>query len=89
MLECAACLAFHLVIHVNIAICVVNLALDGGHFGIFTDDHIGFVRYLLFRFYIRRYLNHAAHIHVVVPGLPIIGAGYGLVGRQHIALPCV
>ena len=89
MFECAAGLAFHLVMHVNIAICVVNLAPDSVHFGVFADDHIGFVRYLLFRFYIRRNLDHTAHVHVVVPSLPVIGTGNRLVRRQYITLSCV
>ena len=84
----AAALAFHLVGHVHIGIGVVHLAFFSVHSGIFTNNHIGSGFNILTGLYIRRKLDHAADIHMVVPVLVVIGAGDNFIACQHIALPC-
>ena len=85
----AAAFAFYLVVDIHIGVGVVNLTFSSSHLSVIANDHIGFAGHNLFRFDIRRNLNHAAHVHVVVPAFPVISAGDDLVGRQHIALACV
>ena len=87
----AAAVALGIVVNVHIRIGGKNLAVFRGHFGIFADIHGGGGGDGLLGINIRRYLDDAAHGHVVVPGpafvVPVIGAGLHLVLRQHIALP--
>ena len=92
----AACFAFHLIGHVYIGMGVENLTPACGHFGFrgigrtvraaFADIDAGGAFDFLFGFNVRRDLDHAAHIHMIVVVFPLIGIGVYLVGGHHIAL---
>ena len=81
----AAALAFHLVGHVQIRISVINLPFFGSDRDIFANIHVGLCFYDLCGCHIRRNLEHAADVHMVVPCFVIIGAGNDPVGCRHIA----
>ena len=92
----AAAFAFHLVIDIQIGIGIVNLPLACRNFGGRTcgtgiliglsNVYVGSGFNYLFGFDVRRYLDHAAHVHMVVPGFPVIGPGHNLVSCCYIAL---
>ena len=96
MFRQASCFAFHLIGHVNIRMGVENLTPACGHFGFrgtgrtvraaFADIDAGVAFDFLFGFNVRRDLDHAAHIHMIVVVFPFIGIGVYLVGGHHIAL---
>ena len=88
--------AFHLIGHVNIGMGVENLTPACGDVGFrgigrtvraaFADIDGGGAFDFLFGFNVRRDLDHAAYIHMVVVVFPFIGIGIYLVGGHHIAL---
>ena len=75
---------------------VENLTPACSHFGLrgigrtaraaFADIDGGGAFDFLFGFDVRRDLDHAAHIHMVIVVFPFIGIGVHLVGGHHIAL---
>ena len=94
----AAAFSFYLIINIQIGISFVNLPLACSNFGCrigrsvirsgLPNVHVGSGFDFLSGFNVRRYLDHAAHVHVVVPGFPVIGPSLNPVSRRYIALAC-